>query len=56
MINKISKQIGMILKANFKKHRVQNTLPVFNELFYINNTIATLQNEQLNLLTSPSQH
>ena len=39
-----------------KKHKIENTLIEFNDLFCIHNATATLQNKKLKLLTTLSSH
>ena len=56
IIKKINKYIVTILDACYKKHKIENTLIEFNDLFCIHNATATLQNKKLKLLTTLSSH
>ena len=53
--NKINKQIEIILNSHFKKHKIENTLTLFEDLFCINKAIAQIQNGQLQILLQPPQ-
>ena len=56
VINKINKHIETILNAHYKKHKIENTLIEFNDLFCISNVIASLQNGELKQLTTLPSH
>ena len=50
-----NKQIEIILNSHFKKHKIENTLTLFEDLFCINKAIAQIQNGQLQILLQPPQ-
>ena len=56
IINKIDKHIETILNVHYKKHKIENTLIEFNDLFCIYNAIASLRNGELKLLTTLPSH
>ena len=50
IITKILTQIRNILTAHYKLHKLNQTLPTFQKLFCINNTIAKTHNSKLKLV------
>ena len=55
IISKINKHIEIILNSHFQKHKIKNTVTLFEESFCINKAIAQLLDEQLKLLIPPPQ-
>ena len=50
IINKINAQLNNILPVHYKKHKLQDTLDRFRELFCINEALAKIQNNTLTTL------
>ena len=50
IINKINAQLKTIIRAHYKKHKLNDTLDIFQNQFCINEALAKIEN---NLLTTP---
>ena len=50
IINKINAQLKTIIQAHYKKHKLNDTLDIFQNQFCINEALAKIEN---NLLTTP---
>ena len=48
--NKINAELKNILQIQYKKHKLNDPLDLFQEYFFINNAIAKLVNKQLEIL------
>ena len=55
IISKINKHIETVLNSHFKKHKIENTVTLFEESFCINKAIAQLLDGQLKILIPPPQ-
>ena len=55
IINKINKQIEIILNSRFKKHKTENMFTIFEDSFCINKAIAQLRNGELQILLPSPQ-
>ena len=51
--NKINSQLRNILNVHFKVHKLNDTIQQFQNLFYINNALAKIENNKLSILTRP---
>ena len=49
IITKISTELRNILTAHYKLHKLNETLPAFQELFCINNALAKIHNGNLQI-------
>lgn len=50
MINKINNQLRTILNAHAKNHKLNNTPNQFQDLFCVNNAIAKIESNALQIL------
>ena len=50
IIHKINVELQYIIQTHYKKHELNDTTHQFQELFCINNAIAKIHNNQLNIL------